>query len=64
MNIDPVELFGAELVTPKAKGQVIAQLQLLSVSAAIKRTTYARWCELADVPKDDIDFRAVTRKVI
>lgn len=63
MNVDPFELFGEEWMTPTRKGDVIAQLQQLPVSAAIKRTVYARWCDIVNVPKSELDFRAVQRRV-
>lgn len=63
MNIDPVELFGEALMHAAGKGAVIAQLQQLPVSMAIKRAVYARWCDLVEVSKEEIDFRALARPV-
>lgn len=61
MGVDPIELFGDENMSPERKSFVIARLRELPVSNAIKRTVYARWCALVDVPIDVLDMRLVQK---
>lgn len=62
MNVDPVELFGEAMMHRQFLPNVIEQLHRLPISAAIRRTTFIRWCDLVGHVPSEAEIRRVTAK--